>query len=956
MRALGFALDEASLQQIAYANGIEQTYSTMTQAEKAQLRYIALMTQIPQVQGDMARTITSSSNALRVLQQQFTLLGREIGNIFIPLLNAVIPVAIAVVKVLGKVAKAIAQLFGFTLPDLNWDSAQQATGTVATDLEDANGSATKLKRQLAGFDELNNLTTPSSGGGGGASTPSIGGLDIPLPEYDMLEGFSKGIDDLTEQVMDFFGLTEDASGKLSWSFEDMDNKAKALMITLGVLAGVKVLGKLANVVGTVGKAFTFLFGAKGISGSVGVVGSLTGAFKGLKNIGIVKYFGNLGTAISAFIKGTASAKTVLEAAFGTRIVSTISAFTKGTISAKTALSTILEPAKGILKVLGKFAGVAGGIISVVDGTFRMGDAFDGVTNQTMTLNEAMGQSLLSFGEFAAGGAAIGTVIAPGMGTAIGTVIGAVAGLTVAWINYNKAIEQIATDKLYGSLTLTAQELDNINEKLVGTLQNQNEAYQNFKSTLQSSAEEFKSSSEGLDVLIYKYQVLGEELTGTTASDILNSISNTTEQAKSLIDTGTNELTDLLISQFSSYTTLTEEEQQNIIRIVQTNGNTRKEKIQTLEDEIYDIYEKAIAERGYLNDTEIQAIREHYQQIIDLTSNEMEMAGLELNRILSNVQDGTIALSQEGAKQLNEQLKASTDEGLKLIEDNYNARLETAKNAANEAYQNAIMAGENEIEAQNRYNETYNTLMEDAESARMKSQNELYSKLAEIRNTFYNNALRDYGIYSQKQDNELSEKEKKYKEMLGTLLTEAGYTKEELARVAFDAGQTATSELQRGWNPILKYPTPSGNLNDFYNDGARIGSALARGFTDNAKVSSVINTSGSTLTLDWKNISVSKYLSGFAGGGFPDTGEFFMARENGIPEMVGRIGNRTAVANNDQIVDAIEKGVYRATINANSGGSGTNYFNVNVGNRKVYSGMAQNVRNENNRYGKSIIEV
>ena len=903
----------------------------MTQAEKAQLRYIALMTQIPQVQGDMARTITSSANALRVLQQQFTLLGREIGNIFIPLLNSVIPVAIAVVKVLGKIAKAIAGLFGFTIPDLNWDGVQQSTGSIATDLGDANESATKLKRQLAGFDELNNLTTPSSGGsGGGTGVPSVGGFDIPLPEYDMLEGFSKGIDDLTEQVMDFFGLTEDASGKLSWSFEDMDNKAKALMITLGVLAGVKVLGKLASVVGTVGKAFTFLFGAKGVSGSIGLFGKLGNAIKGVTGLGIVGYFKNSASAISAFAKGTASGKT--------------------------ALAAILTPMKNVLKTLGKFAGVAGGIISVVDGTFRMGDAFDGVTNQTMSLDKAIGQSLLSFGEFAAGGAAIGTVIAPGMGTAIGTVIGAVAGLTVAWINYNKAIEQIATDKLYGSLTLTAQELDNINEKLVGTLQNQNEAYQNFKSTLQSSAEEFKSSSEGLDVLIYKYQVLGEELTGTTASDILNSISNTTEQAKSLIDTGTNELTDLLISQFSSYTTLTEEEQQNIIRTVQTNGNTRKEKIQTLEDEIYDIYEKAIAERGYLNDTEIQAIREHYQQIIDLTSNEMEMAGLELNRILSNVQDGTIALSQEGAKQLNEQLKASTDEGLKLIEDNYNARLETAKNAAQAAYDNAIMAGENQAEAQRKYNEIYNSLENDANTARSKSQNELYTKLNEIRNNFYNNALRDYGIYSQKQDNELSDSERKYKEMLGTLLTEAGYTKEELARVAFDAGQTATSELQRGWNPVLKYPTPSGNLNDFYNDGARIGSALARGFTDNAKVSSVINTSGSTLTLDWKNVSVSKYLSGFASGGFPDTGEFFMARENGMPEMVGRIGNRTAVANNDQIVEAVENGVYRAVVNANNGGSGTNYFNVNIGNRKVYNGIAQNVRNENNRYGKSVIEV
>ena len=55
----------------------------MTQAEKAQLRYIALLTQNQQVQGDMGRTIMSSANAIRVLKEQFTILGREIGNIFI---------------------------------------------------------------------------------------------------------------------------------------------------------------------------------------------------------------------------------------------------------------------------------------------------------------------------------------------------------------------------------------------------------------------------------------------------------------------------------------------------------------------------------------------------------------------------------------------------------------------------------------------------------------------------------------------------------------------------------------------------------------------------------------------------------------------------------------------------------------------------------------------------------
>lgn len=71
-----------------------------------------------------------------------------------------------------------------------------------------------------------------------------------------------------------------------------------------------------------------------------------------------------------------------------------------------------------------------------------------------------------------------------------------------------------------------------------------------------------------------------------------------------------------------------------------------------------------------------------------------------------------------------------------------------------------------------------------------------------------------------------------------------------------------------------------------------------------------------------------YPSGFetyAKGGFPDMGEMFIAREAG-PEMVGRIGNRTTVANNDQIVEGISEGVYAAVIAANkeseSGGNRT----------------------------------
>lgn len=57
------------------------------------------------------------------------------------------------------------------------------------------------------------------------------------------------------------------------------------------------------------------------------------------------------------------------------------------------------------------------------------------------------------------------------------------------------------------------------------------------------------------------------------------------------------------------------------------------------------------------------------------------------------------------------------------------------------------------------------------------------------------------------------------------------------------------------------------------------------------------------------------IDGFASGGFPSTGEMFMARENGAPELVGKIGKRTAVANNDQIISGIQSGVYQAMMSA-----------------------------------------
>lgn len=200
LRRLGFDLSQARLRAIAASLGIKQTVSSMTQAEKAQLRYYAIMTQVTTAQGDMARTLTAPANQLRILSASVTQAGRAIGQIFVPILNAVLPVAIAVAKAVRAIAVAIASLFGYDLPEVDFSVTVDSLGGVSSGMDDiasgagnAGSAAKKLKSILMGFDEINQLPDPTSSGGGGGGGAgggggSMSGLDFELPEYDFLSG------------------------------------------------------------------------------------------------------------------------------------------------------------------------------------------------------------------------------------------------------------------------------------------------------------------------------------------------------------------------------------------------------------------------------------------------------------------------------------------------------------------------------------------------------------------------------------------------------------------------------------------------------------------------------------------------------------------------------------------------------------------------------------------------
>lgn len=189
LRRLGYDLSQARLEATALSLGIDKSVMSMTQAEKAELRYYAIMTQVTTAQGDLARTLEAPANQLRVLSAQFNMAARSIGNIFIPALNAILPYAIAVVQVIREIADAIASLFGFELTEVDYSgitAGASGAGSMADSLDEAAGAAKKLKQYTAGFDELNVFSPDSGSAGSGVGAGGGNGFDFELPEYDFI--------------------------------------------------------------------------------------------------------------------------------------------------------------------------------------------------------------------------------------------------------------------------------------------------------------------------------------------------------------------------------------------------------------------------------------------------------------------------------------------------------------------------------------------------------------------------------------------------------------------------------------------------------------------------------------------------------------------------------------------------------------------------------------------------
>lgn len=268
IRRLGVDLTQARLQQELLALGFNKQVSSLSQADKAVLRYIAIMKQTANVQGNLAQTIQSPANQIKILKAQLDMLAKSVGSLLYPALKSILPPLIAAVQLIREFVEWVAKLMGVKVVFTDFTKSADSVGSIGDAMDNTADSTKKaakaLKDYTMGFDELNIIdpTQGSSGSGGGASAGNILG-DVDLSGYDMFKNYvGNTVDEIKEKVKKLLPIIAGvAAGFAAWKIADFLfsqlNNVHGLAYKLGQIVGElrKKLGlvnpELAVIAGTV---------------------------------------------------------------------------------------------------------------------------------------------------------------------------------------------------------------------------------------------------------------------------------------------------------------------------------------------------------------------------------------------------------------------------------------------------------------------------------------------------------------------------------------------------------------------------------------------------------------------------------------------------------------------------------------------------------------------------------
>lgn len=238
IRRLGVDLSQARLQQELLALGFNKQVSSLSQADKAVLRYIAIMKQTANVQGNLAQTIQSPANQIKILKAQLDMLAKSVGSLLYPALKAILPPLIAAVQLIREFVEWVAKLMGVKVVFTDFTKSADSVGGIGDAMDDTADSTKKaakaLKDYTMGFDELNIIdpTQGSSGSGSGASAGNILG-DVDLSGYDMFKNYiGTTIDEVKAKLEKLAPLVAGiAAGFATWAI------GNALMDALSKIKG-----------------------------------------------------------------------------------------------------------------------------------------------------------------------------------------------------------------------------------------------------------------------------------------------------------------------------------------------------------------------------------------------------------------------------------------------------------------------------------------------------------------------------------------------------------------------------------------------------------------------------------------------------------------------------------------------------------------------------------------------
>ena len=945
LRRLGYDLSKAKLEAIALSLGIDKTFDAMTQAEKAQLRYYAIMTQVTTAQGDMSRTLKAPANQLRIFKAQLEQAARALGNVFIPMLNAVLPYAIAVVKVIRDIATELASLAGFELPEVDYSGVSTVVGDVSSDLDEATESAKKLKKTLLGIDELNVLADTDTGSTDSSSVTD--GFDFELPTYDFMGAITENVDEIYKKIKKVFTPLKKIVKKI-WEYKEI------ILMGAGLVALTKVWDKLK----------TFWVWFKGLKlvdvflDGFSLIKTTGGnVFQSLRD-GIDNVRMNLTgiqkaaiVAVAGFAEFTVVKKNISELAQGCdNAGAKITEMAVVAAAAAAAMYVALGPAGLVMAALVGLAGVMVGINEAAE-TLRkqMVDEafFDGVgmsldtlktklelvTEQFGVQNEQIGEwkSQIDDKDDIIGKTTLKidtlhTTLGNGIITEeeIGKVKEQFGLLYEAISEKMKLSDEIIMTSLVGALQRATPEIATQIDNLIGE-------YQRYVRETQGRAAELKLQIEsGYDQLVGKqkddpaYQEIMANI--TKWYDELGWLSGGMSDAayqwnKTVEDFNANEID------------------------LGPNLEFAEEKIA----EIASVAEDALAGIATARDASLKAVEESLEYARRYKPEDVDM-----------LLDIKAALEADYAAQ-EDAVKSELNDIFNSIQTSMLGKIENVKSEAEAEWSDSSWLWRkwnymNDMEyfVQLSMNDLQGTIdtISTALSGHMSTLGMEGSAWAGEAMQDIIKALFNYDARAAK------EFDIKYQMSLEEALEQIfAQLKEDGKIVSSTAGGEVANSFGDGLSTGL-----NGNSQFFMDPlltmfstrtasevGSNFGTSLGNGISGALKKTNLPTLKGTIST--GHDGTTRLQFTAYAAGGFPAEGEMFIAREAG-PEMVGSIGSRTAVANNDQIVDSVSQGVYRAVVQAMGQSGGNQVVEAKVNDKVLFEVVVNRNRQETMRTGYS----